>query len=67
MLTRLIHVGQLLNGLGGPVAMGGPPAVSAVWFPAKQRTTATAIGSISNGLGVAISFIIGRWQSLSAG
>lgn len=57
--TWLIHMGQILNGFGGPVAMAVPPALSAIWFPANQRTVATAIGTVSNNLGMSLSFIIG--------
>ncbi|XP_033744145.1 solute carrier family 49 member 4-like [Pecten maximus] len=56
-----VHTGQLLNGLGGPVAMGLPPVLSATWFPPHERTTATAISQILNGLGVGVSFIIGPY------
>ncbi|XP_070182618.1 choline/ethanolamine transporter flvcr2b-like, partial [Littorina saxatilis] len=58
-VTWLIHVGHFLNGVAGPVAMGGPPAVSAVWFPLHERATATAIGTACNYLGVAVAFILG--------
>ena len=40
--------------------MGGAPLLSATWFPAEQRTTATAIAAVMNGVGVSISFIIGE-------
>lgn len=39
--------------------MGVPPALSALWFPVKERTTATAIATILNGIGVGISFALG--------
>lgn len=58
-VTWLMHVGQALNGLAGPVAMAGPPAVSAVWFPPDQRTRATAVGSLFGMVGSAVGFIIG--------
>ncbi|KAK7092415.1 hypothetical protein V1264_008160 [Littorina saxatilis] len=58
-VTWLTHVGHFLNGLGGPVAMAAPPILSAVWFPPKERTTATAIGTVLNYMGVALSFIMG--------
>ncbi|XP_070174346.1 solute carrier family 49 member 4-like [Littorina saxatilis] len=58
-VTWLTHVGQFLNGLGGPVAMAAPPILSAVWFPPEERTTATAIGTVLNYLGVAASFVMG--------
>ena len=61
-LHRLMHVGHFLNGLGGPVAMAAPPILSAVWFPAKERTTATAIGTVLNYFGVALSFIMGLYR-----
>ena len=58
-ICRLIHIGQFLNGLGGPIAMGAPPAISAEWFPPEQRTTATAISTLSNTMGNAVSFLLG--------
>lgn len=60
ILFRLIHFGQFLNGLAGPIAMGAPPALSAEWFPPEQRTTATAIASVTNTLGLAVSFLLGK-------
>lgn len=46
--------------------MGVPPALSALWFPVKERTTATAIATILNSIGVGISFALGTsrliWQ-----
>ena len=56
--THFIHLGQMLNGLAGPVAMGAPPLVSALWFPEHERIKSTAIGTIASGFGVAVSFII---------
>ena len=41
--TILCHIGAFLNGVAGIVIVAGPPAVSAVWFPPNQRTTATSI------------------------
>ncbi|KAL5009481.1 hypothetical protein ScPMuIL_011786 [Solemya velum] len=60
--TGLIHFGQILNGLAGPVGMSVPPVLSAKWFPPHQRTTATAIACVFNSLGVAISFVIGPYM-----
>ncbi|XP_078324118.1 solute carrier family 49 member 4 homolog isoform X2 [Crassostrea virginica] len=57
-----IHLGQFLNGLAGPVAMAVPPVVSVVWFPVKQRTTATAAAAFPNGIGVALSFLTGPYM-----
>jgi len=52
-------IGQFLNGIGAPVAVGVPPVLSAKWFPPHQRTLATAIASMLNIAGVAASFVIG--------
>ncbi|KAL3831879.1 hypothetical protein ACJMK2_023576 [Sinanodonta woodiana] len=59
--TWLIHVGQFLNGVAGPVGMGGPPVVSAEWFPPHQRTTSTAISVVISTLGIATSFLLGPY------
>lgn len=58
-MARLIHVGQFLNDLAAPVAMGGPPLVSSTWFPPHQRATATAISSLMSYVGISVSFGIG--------
>jgi FLVCR family MFS transporter len=55
-----MNVGQMLNGLAGPLAMAGPPAVSAVWFPPEERTRATAIGTFFAMMGTAAGFLIGK-------
>lgn len=57
--SLLIHMGQFVTGLGGPVAMAAPPLVSAAWFPPSQRTTATAISSLACYSGTALSFVFG--------
>ncbi|EGD76858.1 hypothetical protein PTSG_08206 [Salpingoeca rosetta] len=57
--TYLIHLGQFLNGLGGPVAMAMGPTLSAAWFPANERVLATGICATFNYIGVAFSFLIG--------
>ncbi|XP_025082550.1 disrupted in renal carcinoma protein 2 homolog [Pomacea canaliculata] len=58
-VTWTMHLGSILNGLGGPVTMAGPAVLSAVWFPTHERTTATAIGAIMSGLGNGVSFLLG--------
>ena len=50
-VTWLVHVGQMLNGFAGPVAMAAPPLLSARWFPAEQRTTSTAFTALISSLG----------------
>lgn len=57
--TYLIHVGQIVIGLSGPVGQASATALSSTWFPPNQRTTATAIASLASYCGTAISFVIG--------
>ncbi|KAK3100279.1 hypothetical protein FSP39_017433 [Pinctada imbricata] len=61
-VTWAVHTGQLLNGLAGPVAMGVPPVLSNTWFPVEERTTATALSTVLNILGVGISFVLGPYM-----
>ncbi|CDQ69080.1 unnamed protein product [Oncorhynchus mykiss] len=56
---RLIHAGQLLNGLAGPTIMSAGPLLSTTWFAPDQRATATAVASLVSYLGAACSFIVG--------
>ena len=49
----------MLNGFAGPIAFGASTVVSVTWFPANQRTTATAFSSILNGLGCAVPYLVG--------
>ena len=57
--TVLIHFGQIIADFAGPVTMAAPPLISSTWFPPYQRTTATAILSVANYIGMAVSFLIG--------
>eukprot|EP01029_Cantina_marsupialis_P019248 TRINITY_DN44734_c0_g1_i2.p1 TRINITY_DN44734_c0_g1~~TRINITY_DN44734_c0_g1_i2.p1 ORF type:complete len:317 (+),score=64.60 TRINITY_DN44734_c0_g1_i2:49-999(+) len=54
-----INVGQIVNGFAGPIAMSAAPKMSAYWFAPKERTTATAVGTMFNYVGVALSFLLG--------
>ncbi|XP_043852456.1 solute carrier family 49 member 4 [Dromiciops gliroides] len=56
---RLIHGGQLLNGLAGPTVMNAAPFLSTTWFSADERATATAIASMLSYLGGACAFLVG--------
>lgn len=58
-LHRLIHGGQLLNGLAGPTIMSAGPYLSTTWFAPDQRATATAVASLFCYLGGAASFVVG--------
>ncbi|NXY84331.1 DIRC2 protein, partial [Alcedo cyanopectus] len=56
---KLIHGGQLLNGLAGPTVMNAAPFLSTTWFSPDERATATAIASLLNYLGAAGAFLVG--------
>ncbi|XP_013390186.1 disrupted in renal carcinoma protein 2 homolog isoform X1 [Lingula anatina] len=57
--TWLINIGAVLNGLAAYLPNGGPPFLSAIWFPPHQRTTATAVSTVGSYMGTTVSFIIG--------
>ncbi|KAI8778145.1 disrupted in renal carcinoma protein 2 [Biomphalaria glabrata] len=57
--TILIHIGQFLNGVAGPIGSGAMPTLSSIWFPADERITATAIASSISALGSALPFVLG--------
>ncbi|GFN90272.1 disrupted in renal carcinoma protein 2-like protein, partial [Plakobranchus ocellatus] len=57
--TILIHAGHFFVGAAGPIAMGAIPTLSAIWFPPRERVTATALGSSIGVFGVALSFVLG--------
>ncbi|NXJ75128.1 DIRC2 protein, partial [Trogon melanurus] len=59
LYCRLIHGGQLLNGLAGPTVMNAAPFLSTTWFSPDERATATAIASLLNYLGCAGAFLVG--------
>ena len=55
--TLLMYVGQIIYSLSFGVSLGVPTLVSAIWFPANERTTATAIGTLSPSIGMASGFL----------
>ena len=59
-------LGQFIAGLAGPVAISGPPALSAVWFPVNQRTTATGCSAAINMLGLGIASVVGEYHYASS-
>jgi len=54
----LIVVGQILNASAGPIVMVVPTKLSATWFAPKERTLATALGTLANFVGSAIGFLL---------
>ncbi|KAG7174551.1 Solute carrier family 49 member 4-like 2 [Homarus americanus] len=44
LLSILAHIGAVLNGFAGIIIGAAPSLISSRWFPARERTTATAAG-----------------------
>jgi len=55
----MAHIGANLNGIAGIVICSVPTAVSSLWFPPNERTTATALSTTFNILGNAGGFLLG--------
>ena len=55
------HICSIFNGISGTTIMAAPPALSAIWFPPEQRTTATCIAQVFNQLGNAMAFLLGPY------
>jgi len=58
-LEAIMIASMALNGLSGTWFAFGAPILSEIWFPAEQRTLATAVGSIAPYLGSAMGFVMG--------
>ena len=59
MGSALMHAGQIVNAVAGPVAMAAGPVLSALWFPPSERTFATAVVGTCNYGGTAAMFVLG--------
>ncbi|XP_071157380.1 solute carrier family 49 member 4 homolog isoform X1 [Mytilus edulis] len=57
--TGLMYASAIINGVAGTTFFSGPPLLASLWFPLKQRTTATAISSLCIYAGLAGGFLIG--------
>lgn len=55
-----MYASAIINGVAGTTFFSGPPLLASLWFPLKQRTTATAISSLCIYAGLAAGFLIGR-------
>ena len=55
----ILNVGHVITMFPAMIANGGPPLVSATWFPPNERTTATAIASLAAFMGTAVAFVMG--------
>lgn len=59
VITIFVNISAILNGLAGSVVFFVPAYISAHWFVAHERKLATTIGTLLNGLGVALPFVAG--------
>jgi len=54
----VVGFAQTLIALAGPIVMAAPPKLSARWFPANERTIATAISVCANNVGSGIGYVL---------
>lgn len=54
-----VMIGRAIQGLGTGPLMACPPAIAAVWFPAKERSIVTGVQGFSVAAGVTVGFIVG--------
>lgn len=52
-----VFASMVFNGLSAPPIGLAPPMISAAWFPANERGTATALMTTANYLGQAVGFV----------
>lgn len=55
----LAHAAAFFNALAGPFMWALPSKLSALWFPASQRTTATAWSTMAQNIGTVLGGIAG--------
>lgn len=58
-MTWFAALNSVVCGICGSVAFAAPALMSATWFPVKERTIATSIGTFFVFMGVGMSFILG--------
>jgi len=54
----IIIVAQIINSSIGPIIGCAPPQISAEWFAPGERVAATAIGALSQNMGVMVAFLL---------
>ena len=54
-----VVLGQVLNGIAGPVVMAAPTMLASTFFPVQERTTAVAIAWLAQPVGLALGFLVG--------
>ena len=55
-LFPVVMTAQILIGMAQPFVLAAPTRFSDLWFTDKGRTTATAVASLANALGGAVSY-----------
>jgi len=53
----ILFIGQSLCSAAQCFILAVPPSVAMYWFPDRERTTATSIGSLCNQVGMAVRYI----------
>jgi sugar phosphate permease len=60
----VVMFGQILTGLAQPFVLAAPPRYSDLWFTNRGRVAATALTSLANPFGAALSqLIVPLWVS----
>lgn len=59
----VVMLGQIIVGLSQPFALAAPTRYSDTWFTESGRVSATAIASLANPFGAAVSIIVSKkWR-----
>ena len=58
IFTIICNLCAILNGIAGILLCSTPPAISAAWFPPRERATATSIGQVLNCFGGGLVYLI---------
>ncbi|XP_067935938.1 solute carrier family 49 member 4-like [Watersipora subatra] len=58
-MNWMIMLSSICTGLPNCIFLAGAPLLSVLWFPVNERTTATALATISTYMGVGFSFVCG--------
>ena len=57
-MVWLLHAGQIVNALAGPLLLACPSKLSVNWFADSERSLATAVATISNGFGIGLAYLV---------
>ena len=62
-----IHAGQIVNAGMAPLTQVAPSLLAQVWFPVRERGSATGIARISNAMGRGVAYFLGPWVVQTSG